>query len=109
MAPSRLRNGRHTRSVRCRRNTGGVLVSHQPFGQALTQLVREVEDVYVTPRGLKIASFVEVLDGISVGELRAAVHGDRSPSLRLMEECARFLRVRPAYFREYRGLLREAA
>lgn len=86
-----------------------MLVSHKPFGAALTLLVSEVEDVYVTPRGLKIASFVEVLDGISRRELRAAVHGDELPSPRLMEECARFLRVRPEYFREYRVLLRNAA
>jgi hypothetical protein len=26
-----------------------------------------------------------------------------------MEECARFLRVRPGYFREYRARLRDAA
>jgi hypothetical protein len=86
-----------------------MLVSHQAFGQALTHLVREVEDVYVTSRGLKISSFVEVLDGISAWELRAVVHGDRPPSPRLMEECARFLRVRPEYFREYRAMLRDAA
>jgi hypothetical protein len=86
-----------------------MLLSHQAFGPALTQLVGEVEDVYVTARGLKISSFVEVLDGVSAWELRAAVHGDRSPSLRLMEECSRFLRVRPEYFREYRALLRAAA
>jgi hypothetical protein len=86
-----------------------VLVSHRSFGIALTELVREVEDVYVAPRGLKVASFTEVLDGISASELRAAVNGATPPSPALMEECARFLRVRPAYFREYRALLRDAA
>jgi hypothetical protein len=86
-----------------------VAISHQSFGQALTELVRETEDVYVTARGLKIASFTEVLDGVAVSELRTAVHGDREPSLHLMEECARFLRVRPGYFREYRARLRDAA
>jgi hypothetical protein len=86
-----------------------VLVSHQPFGVALTELVREVEDVYVTARGLKIATFAEVLDGISSSALRAAVVGDHAPSRALIEECARFLRVRPEYFREYRTALRHAA
>jgi hypothetical protein len=86
-----------------------VLVSHYAFGTALTQLVGETEDVYVTARGLKVSTFAEVLDGISVSELRAAVHGEATPSAGLMEECARFLRVRPEYFREYRVLLREAA
>jgi hypothetical protein len=86
-----------------------MVVSHQPFGRALTDLVREIEDVYVTPRGLKIATFAEVLDGYSAAALRAAVSGEGPPSLGLMEECARFLRVRPAYFREYRDALPRAA
>jgi hypothetical protein len=87
-----------------------VFVSHQPFGIALTELVREVEDVYATPRGLKIATFAEVLDGVSPGALRAAVSGEGVPSPTLIEECARFLRVRPEYFREYRAAgLRQAA
>jgi hypothetical protein len=96
-------------SVRARGDTGVVLVSHQPFGAALTELVREVEDVYVTARGLKIATFAEVLDGVSAAALRAAVTGDQAPSAALIEECARFLRVRPGYFREYRVALRDAA
>ena len=80
-----------------------MLVSDQPFGSALTELVREVEDVYVTARGLKVATFAEVLDGVSPGALRAAVAGDVAPSAALIEECSRFLRVRPDYFREYRA------
>ena len=86
-----------------------MLVSDQPFGPALTELVGEVEDVYVTPRGLKVATFAEVLDGVSPGALRAAVAGDAQPSASLIEECARFLRVRPEYFREYREALPRAA
>jgi hypothetical protein len=87
-----------------------VVFSEQPFGVALTELVREVEDVYATARGLKIATFAEVLDGVSPGALRAAVSGDAAPSPALIEECARFLRVRPEYFREYRAVgLSEAA
>jgi DnaJ-domain-containing protein 1 len=86
-----------------------VLVSHKPFGAALTELASEVEDVYVTARGLKIATFAEVLDGVSAGALRAAVLGEHEPSPALIEECARFLRVRPEYFREYRSALRAAA
>jgi hypothetical protein len=86
-----------------------VLVSEQPFGLALTELVREVEDVYVTARGLKVATFAEVLEGVSPGVLRAAVSGDVAPSRELVEECARFLRVRPDYFREYREALPRAA
>jgi transcriptional regulator with XRE-family HTH domain len=86
-----------------------VLVSDQPFGAALTELVREVEDVYVTARGLKVATFAEVLDGVSAAALRAAVFGESPPSPTLIEECARFLRVRPDYFREYREALPRAA
>ena len=54
-------------SVRSGRETCPVLVSDQPFGAALTELVREVEDVYVTARGLKVSTFAEVLDGVSAG------------------------------------------
>jgi transcriptional regulator with XRE-family HTH domain len=86
-----------------------VLVSDQPFGIALTELVREVEDVYVTARGLKVSTFAEVLDGVSAGALRSALCGGAPPSPRLIEECARFLRVRPEYFREYREALPRAA
>jgi transcriptional regulator with XRE-family HTH domain len=86
-----------------------MLVSDQPFGPALTELVREVEDVYATARGLKVSTFAEVLDGVSPGMLRAAVAGETQPTLALLEECARFLRVRPEYFREYRVELRRAA
>jgi transcriptional regulator with XRE-family HTH domain len=86
-----------------------VLVSDQAFGPALTELVREVEDVYVTARGLKVATLAEVLDGVSPAALRAAVAGEASPSPALIEECARFLRVRPEYFREYREALPRAA
>ena len=44
-----------------------------------------------------------------VDALRAAIAGDTAPSPALVEECARFLRVRPEYFREYRIALRQAA
>ncbi len=84
--------------------------SDLPFGQALTALVREVEDdLFVTARGLKINTFAEMLDGVSSTTLAAAVAGAAPPSRRLMEECARFLRVRPEYFREYRETLARAA
>ncbi len=96
-------------SVRSGRETAAVLVTDQPFGPALTELVREVEDVYATARGLKVATFAEVLDGVSPGVLRAAVSGECPPSPLLIEECARFLRVRPDYFREYREAVPHAA
>ncbi|MCW2975394.1 MAG: hypothetical protein JWM06_675, partial [Actinomycetia bacterium] len=37
------------------------------------------------------------------------VSGEAPPSPALIEECARFLRVRPEYFREYREALPRAA
>ncbi|MBV8258511.1 MAG: hypothetical protein JO073_11905 [Actinobacteria bacterium] len=84
--------------------------SELPFGEALTALVREVEDdLFVTARGLKINTFAEMLEGVSSTTLAAAVAGAAPPSPRLMEECARFLRVRPEYFREYREALPQAA
>jgi hypothetical protein len=84
--------------------------SELPFGEALTALVREVEDdLFVTARGLKVNTFAEMLDGVSASALAVAVSGARWPSRLLLEECARFLRVRPEYFREYRDVLRRAA
>ena len=41
--------------------------------------------------------------------LDKAVAGETQPTLALLEECARFLRVRPEYFREYRDALPRAA
>ncbi|HET7572773.1 MAG TPA: helix-turn-helix domain-containing protein [Gaiellaceae bacterium] len=84
--------------------------SELPFGEALTALVREVEDdLFLTARGLKINTFAEMLDGVSATALAAAVAGATPPSPRLLEECARFLRVRPEFFREYRDALPRAA
>ena len=84
--------------------------SELPFGEALTALVREVEDdLFLSSRGLKINTFAEMLDGVSATALAAAVAGAAPPSTRLMEECARFLRVRPEFFREYRDALPRAA
>ena len=83
--------------------------SDLPFGEALTALVREVEDdAFLVARGLKVRTFAEMLDGISASTLAAAVAGS-PPSRALLEECARFLRVRPEYFREYRDALAHAA
>jgi hypothetical protein len=50
-----------------------------------------------------------VLPGITPYELGAAVAGTKPPSVGLMEECARFLRVKPDYFLEYRRFARLAA
>ena len=84
--------------------------SDSPFGEALTALVREVEDdVFLTARGLKIRTVAEMLDGVSASTLAATVAGAAAPSPHLLEECARFLRVRPEYFREARDALPRAA
>jgi len=84
--------------------------SDLPFGEALTALVREVEDdAFLTMRGLKIRTFAEMLGGVPAAVLATAVACTRAPSPRLLEECARFLRVRPGYFREYRATLPRAA
>jgi len=85
--------------------------SELPFGQALTLLVREVEDdSFLTPGGaLKVSTFAAMLDGVPPSALAAAMTGTRAPSHALLGECARFLRVRPDYFREYRDTLPRAA
>lgn len=81
-----------------------IAPSTKPFGEALADLLGEEQDVYVTPGGrVKIKPLAEDLEGVSTGALRRAVLGERRPSVDLMEECARFLRVRPEYFAEYRA------
>ena len=84
--------------------------SDRPFGEALTALVREVEDdAFLSRRGLKIRTFAEMLEGVSAATLAAAVSGASAPNPHLLAECARFLRVRPEYFREARAAELRAA
>jgi hypothetical protein len=75
----------------------------QPFAEALLALLEE-EDVYMTTTGRPAwATFHRELEGVSYRELRAVVAGERTPGDRLIEECARVLRVRPEHFAEYGG------
>lgn len=71
------------------------------FGPALRELL--IEHDYATRTGSpNWSAFAAELDGIHYETLRKAVAGERRPSLNLLEECARVLRLRPAYFVEYR-------
>jgi hypothetical protein len=73
----------------------------KPFSLALRELV--IENDYVTQTGKpNWAAFAAELDGFHYDSLRRAAIGRRYPSVRLMEECARVLRVRPEFFVEYR-------
>lgn len=72
----------------------------KPFGQAMTELL--IENDYVNRLGNPTwHAFADHLD-MNYEVLRKAVAGEREPSVRLMEECARELRIRPEYFAEYR-------
>lgn len=78
-----------------------VQPSRKPFGAALGDLLREGD--YTTSTGnVNWHAFARELDGYVYETLRKAVSGERWPSVGLMEECARVLRVRPDYFAEYR-------
>lgn len=71
------------------------------FPLALRELV--IENDYVTQRGKpNWAALASELQGVHYETLRQAATGRRRPTPRLMEECARALRVRPEYFFEYR-------
>lgn len=73
----------------------------RPFSVTLRDLL--IEHDYVTASGKpKWSAFAVELDGVHYETLRRAVAGERRPSSRLMEECARVLRIRPQYFVEYR-------
>lgn len=72
-----------------------------PFGPALSALL--VEHDYATASGKpKWATFAAELEGVYCETLRRAVAGKRRPSPKLIEECARVLRIRATYFLEYR-------
>ncbi len=73
----------------------------KPFALALRELV--IENDYVTQSGEpNWAAFAIELEGFHYETIRRAATGRRSPSPRLIEECARALRLRPEYFLEYR-------
>jgi hypothetical protein len=73
----------------------------KPFPIALRELV--IENDYVTQTGKpNWAAFASELDGFHYESIRRVAAGRRYPSARLIEECARVLRVRPEYFTEYR-------
>jgi hypothetical protein len=74
------------------------------FGAALRELL--IERDYATRSGNpNWRAFAAELEGIHYETLRKAVAGERRPSRRLLEECARVLRLRPGYFLEYRRYL----
>jgi hypothetical protein len=74
----------------------------KPFSQALRELLLESD--YATQTGKpNWTAFAEQLDGIHYESLRKTVAGDRQPTLKLIEECARALALAaPDYFVEYR-------
>jgi hypothetical protein len=73
----------------------------KPFPVALRELV--VEHDYVTRMGApNWAAFAAQLDDFHYETVRRVATGRRQPGRRLIEECARALRVRPEYFLEYR-------
>ncbi len=73
----------------------------KPFPLALRELV--IENDYVTQTGKpNWAAFASELQGFHYDSLRRVAAGRRFPSARLIEECARVLRLRPEYFVEYR-------
>ena len=76
----------------------------RPFRLALRDLV--VEHGFATRTGnANWSAFAAQLREIHYETLRRVVAGDRSPSPRLMEECARVLGIRPECFLEYRVYL----
>lgn len=78
--------------------------TEKPFETALSELL--VEHDYTSASGNpKWSVFAAELDGVHYETLRRAVTGKRAPSARLIEECARVLRIEPEYFLEYRAYL----
>lgn len=72
-----------------------------PFAVALRDLI--IEHDYATRSGnANWSAFAARLEGVHYETLRRAVSGDRQPSPKLMEECARVLGIRADTFVEYR-------
>lgn len=75
--------------------------STEPFPVALGKLITDNDYVTVSGRP-NWAAFAPEIEGFHYETLRRAATGRRTPTPRLMEECARALRLRPEYFLEYR-------
>jgi hypothetical protein len=75
--------------------------TNQRFGSALSELLLERD--YSTQTGKpNWTAFARELQGAHYETLRRAVSGEREPSPRLLEGCARVVAIDPAYFLEYR-------
>jgi hypothetical protein len=82
-------------------NRAAAMETVAPFPLALHELL--VDNDLVTQTGRpNWAALVSELRSVHYETLRQAATGRRRPTPRLMEECARALRVRPVYFLEYR-------
>ena len=78
--------------------------STDPFPVAVRDLV--IEHAFATRTGnANWSAFAAELHGVHYETLRRAVAGERAPSPRLIEECARVLGIAPEYFLEYRVYL----
>lgn len=76
----------------------------KPFPVALRELA--IDNDYVTRSGKpNWAAFASELNGFHYETVRQAATGRKRATRRLIEECARALRVRPEYFVEYRAYL----
>lgn len=73
----------------------------EPFPLALRELVLDNDFVTLTGKP-NWAALASELEGVHYETLRQAATVRRQPTPRLIEECARVLRVRPEYFLEYR-------
>lgn len=77
------------------------------FGIALRDLVLALDDQrFLTPNGnVNWMEFVhETMEplGVKYETLRKAIAGERTPSVSLMEMCAKALGIKPEFFGEYR-------
>jgi hypothetical protein len=86
------------------RTEAAAMETTKPFPLALRELV--IENDYVTRSGNpNWAALAAELEGFHYETLRQAATGRRRATPRLIEECARALRVRPEHFLEYRVYL----
>lgn len=73
----------------------------QPFGKALIPLLREHDEYLTGIQNVNLRAVAAALDNVHYETLRKAIAGERLPSLRLIEQVAELVGVKPDYFAEY--------
>lgn len=104
MAAAALAAGVPRGTARARRKADNTMADQrtdQPFGKALIPLLREHDEFLTGIQNVNLRAVAAALDNVHYETLRKAIAGERLPSLRLIEQVAELVGVKPDYFAEY--------